>query len=37
MTISAGIDRRLPYGWPYDLSDEDILARLLALNLQRAA
>ena len=25
------------YGWPHDLSDEDILARLLALNLERAA
>ncbi|MFN8483097.1 MAG: type IIL restriction-modification enzyme MmeI [Anaerolineae bacterium] len=25
------------YGWPRDLGDEDILARLLALNLQRAA
>ncbi len=25
------------YGWPRDLSDDDILARLLALNLQRAA
>ncbi len=24
------------YGWPADLSDEDILARLLALNLERA-
>jgi type II restriction/modification system DNA methylase subunit YeeA len=24
------------YGWPYDLSDEEILARLLALNLERA-
>jgi len=24
------------YGWPADLSDEEILARLLALNLQRA-
>jgi hypothetical protein len=24
------------YGWPHDLSDEEILARLLALNLQRA-
>jgi len=24
------------YGWPHDLSDEDILARLLALNLERA-
>jgi hypothetical protein len=25
------------YGWPADLSDEEILARLLALNLERAA
>jgi hypothetical protein len=25
------------YGWPHGLSDEDILARLLALNLERAA
>lgn len=25
------------YGWPHDLSDEAILARLLALNLERAA
>lgn len=25
------------YGWPHDLSDEEILARLLALNLERAA
>jgi type II restriction/modification system DNA methylase subunit YeeA len=24
------------YGWPHDLSDEDILAQLLALNLERA-
>jgi hypothetical protein len=24
------------YGWPRDLSDEEILARLLALNLERA-
>ena len=24
------------YGWPHDLSDEEILARLLALNLARA-
>jgi type II restriction/modification system DNA methylase subunit YeeA len=24
------------YGWPYDLSDEEILERLLALNLERA-
>ena len=25
------------YGWPADLSDDEILARLLALNLARAA
>ena len=25
------------YGWPVDLSDDDILARLLALNLEQAA
>jgi len=25
------------YGWPHDLSDEEILARLLALNLDRAS
>jgi type II restriction/modification system DNA methylase subunit YeeA len=25
------------YGWPHDLSDEEILARLLMLNLERAA
>jgi type II restriction/modification system DNA methylase subunit YeeA len=25
------------YGWPHDIADEDILARLLALNLERAA
>ena len=24
------------YGWPADLSDEEILARLLTLNLERA-
>ncbi len=24
------------YGWPHDLSDEELLARLLALNLERA-
>jgi len=24
------------YGWPHGLSDEEILARLLALNLKRA-
>ncbi len=25
------------YGWPHDLSDEELLARLLALNLELAA
>jgi len=25
------------YGWPADLPEEDLLARLLALNLARAA
>lgn len=25
------------YGWPADLADADLLARLLALNLERAA
>ena len=25
------------YGWPADLSEEEVLARLLALNLERAA
>jgi hypothetical protein len=25
------------YGWPADLSDDDLLARLLARNLERAA
>jgi hypothetical protein len=25
------------YGWPHNISDEEILARLLALNLERAA
>ena len=25
------------YGWPHDLGDEEILERLLALNLERAA
>jgi hypothetical protein len=24
------------YGWPADISDEDALARLLALNMERA-
>ncbi|HJZ47782.1 MAG TPA: hypothetical protein VKE41_11475 [Roseiflexaceae bacterium] len=24
-------------GWPHDIADEEILARLLALNLERAA
>jgi hypothetical protein len=25
------------YGWPHDIADDEILARLLALNLVRAA
>jgi hypothetical protein len=25
------------YGWPHELGDEEILARLLALNQERAA
>jgi hypothetical protein len=25
------------YGWPHDLGDEEILERLLALNLERTA
>jgi hypothetical protein len=25
------------YGWPHDLTDTEILERLLALNLERAA
>lgn len=25
------------YGWPVDLTDEELLERLLALNLERAA
>ncbi len=25
------------YGWPHDLSDEEMLERLLALNLERAS
>jgi hypothetical protein len=42
MAILYWIQRRLShgitygYGWPADLSDEEILARLLALNLERA-
>jgi len=24
------------YGWPHDIADDEILARLLALNLERA-
>ena len=29
-------ERAAAYGWPADLPDEEILARLLALNLARA-
>jgi hypothetical protein len=40
--LGPGAHRRLDravldaYGWPHDLSDDDLLARLLALNLARA-
>ena len=35
----AKLDRAVldAYGWPHDVSDDEILARLLALNLERAA
>ncbi len=37
--IHAELDRAVAsaYGWPEDISTEDALARLLALNLERAA
>ena len=37
--INAALDRAVldAYGWPHSLTDEQILERLLALNLQRAA
>jgi len=36
--IHARLDRSVleAYGWPHHLSDEEILERLLALNLERA-
>ncbi len=36
--IHAALDNAVldAYGWPHDLSDEEILERLLALNLERA-
>ena len=35
----AALDRAVldAYGWPHDLGDDEILARLLALNGERAA
>ena len=43
IVISMGLGRAIEdeavldaYGWPHDLSDEEILERLLALNLERA-
>ena len=35
----AALDRAVldAYGWPHDVSDDDILARLLALNGERAS
>jgi type II restriction/modification system DNA methylase subunit YeeA len=37
--LHQALDRAVcdAYGWPHDLGDEEILARLLALNLERAA
>jgi hypothetical protein len=37
--IHAALDTAVldAYGWPHDLSDEQILEHLLALNLHRAA
>ena len=34
----AALDRAVldAYGWPHDLADDDLLARLLALNAERA-
>lgn len=34
---AAGLDEAVldAYGWPHDIGDEEILARLLMLNLQR--
>jgi hypothetical protein len=45
LTLRAAIDLNVKsveavftaYGWPSDLSDEEILERLLALNLERSA
>jgi hypothetical protein len=37
--ISTSVDNYHPtaaYGWPADISEEDALARLLALNLDRS-
>lgn len=34
--IHENISTFVAYGWPSDLSDEEILERLLALNLERA-
>lgn len=42
MAVRHELHRRLDaavaaaYGWPPDLADDDLLARLLALNLERA-
>jgi hypothetical protein len=34
--VIALLSVRNAYAWPYDLSDEEILQRLPALNLERA-
>lgn len=36
-TLHEALDRAVAYGWPEDITTEDALARLLALNLERAA
>lgn len=36
-TTPAPQNAFVPYGWPVDLSDDDLLARLLGLNLELAA
>jgi hypothetical protein len=37
LTETLKARRGSAYGWPHDLSDDEILARLLVLNLERAA
>jgi hypothetical protein len=37
MRIATSTRRSPPYGWPADLSEEEALAQLLALNLDRVS